>query len=131
VQLTGKDIRTALEQSLMEEYRNKVIYGYGFRGNMLGSLAVDGLKILYDPRVMPYDNGIAIFVGGEKLEDEREYSVGTLDMFTFRTGYESIANGREPVYLLPHFLRDLLRMELQRPGSLDESEVARWVSLAT
>ncbi|AIQ57424.1 bifunctional metallophosphatase/5'-nucleotidase [Paenibacillus borealis] len=131
VQLTGKDIRTALEQSLMEEYRNKVIYGYGFRGNMLGSLAVDGLKILYDPRVMPYDNGIAIFVGGEKLEDGREYSVGTLDMFTFRTGYESIANGREPVYLLPHFLRDLLRMELQRPGSLDESEVARWVSLAT
>lgn len=130
VQLTGKDIRIALEQSLMKEYRNKVIYGYGFRGEMLGSLAVDGLKILYDPRVMPYDNGIAIFVDGEKLEDGREYSVGTLDMFTFRTGYESLANGRDAVYLLPHFLRDLLRMELQRPGSLDESEAARWESTA-
>lgn len=131
VQLSGKDIRIALEQSLTEEYRNKVIYGYGFRGEILGSLAVDGLKILYDPRVMPYDNGIAVFVDGEKLEDRRVYSVGTLDMFTFRTGYESIANGKEAVYLLPHFLRDLLRMELQRPGSLDESGAARWESLDT
>ncbi|WP_342477364.1 bifunctional UDP-sugar hydrolase/5'-nucleotidase [Paenibacillus sp. FSL H7-0350] len=125
VQLTGKDIRTALEQSLMAEFRNKVIYGYGFRGEVLGTLAVDGLKILYDPRVMPYDNGIAIFAGGEQLEDTKVYSVGTLDMFTFRTGYESIANGREAVFMLPHFLRDLLRMELQRPGSLDECEAVR------
>ncbi|WP_341347045.1 bifunctional UDP-sugar hydrolase/5'-nucleotidase [Paenibacillus sp. FSL H3-0469] len=131
VQLTGKDIRIALEQSLMAEFRNKVIYGYGFRGEMLGTLAVDGLKILYDPRVMPYDNGIAIFAGGEQLEDTKVYSVGTLDMFTFRTGYESIANGREAVYLLPHFLRDLLRMELQRPGSLDECEAVRWERQST
>ncbi|WP_339255042.1 bifunctional UDP-sugar hydrolase/5'-nucleotidase [Paenibacillus sp. FSL P2-0136] len=131
VQLTGKDIRTALEQSLMAEFRNKVIYGYGFRGEVLGTLAVDGLKILYDPRVMPYDNGIAIFAGGEQLEDTKVYSVGTLDMFTFRTGYESIANGREAVYLLPHFLRDLLRMELQRPVSLDECEAVRWERQST
>ncbi|WNS46452.1 bifunctional UDP-sugar hydrolase/5'-nucleotidase [Paenibacillus sp. MMS20-IR301] len=126
VQLTGRDIRTALTQSLTAEFCNKVIYGYGFRGKILGSLAVDGLKILYDPRVMPYDNGIAVFVDGEQMEDERVYSVGTLDMFTFRTGYETIANGTEAVFLLPYFLRDLLRMELQRPGSLEESEAVRW-----
>ncbi|OKQ00308.1 bifunctional UDP-sugar hydrolase/5'-nucleotidase [Paenibacillus sp. P46E] len=126
VQLKGEDIRRALEQSLTEEYRTKAIFGYGFRGEVLGSLAVDGLKILYDPRAMPYDNGIAVFVAGEPLDENAIYSVGTLDMFTFRTGYESIANGTEPLYLLPHFLRDLLRMELQRPGSLEESESLRW-----
>lgn len=98
---------------------------------MLGSLAVDGLKILYDPAVMPYDNDIAIFVDGEPLEESREYEVGTLDMFTFRSGYESIANGRDTVYLLPHFLRDLLRMELQHPGSLEECMLVRWESRAT
>ena len=113
-------------QSLTEEFCNKAIFGYGFRGKVLGSLAVDGLKILYDPAVMPYDNSIAVFVDGEPLEDSREYNVGTLDMFTFRIGYESIANGRDPVYLVPHFLRDLLRMELQRPGSLEESANVRW-----
>lgn len=131
IKLAGRDIRTALVQSLTEEFCNKVIYGYGFRGNVLGSLAVDGLKILYDPAAMPYDNDIAVFVGGEPLEDDREYTVGTLDMFTFRTGYESIANGRDPVYLVPHFLRDLLRMELQRPGSLEECAITRWISSST
>lgn len=124
--LSGRDIRIALEQSLTEAFRNKVIYGYGFRGEMLGSLAVDGLKILYNPQTMPYDSGIAVFVEGEPLHDELDYSVGTLDMFTFRMGYESIANGKDIVFLLPHFLRDLLRMELQRPGSLDESGILRW-----
>ncbi|WP_375102416.1 bifunctional metallophosphatase/5'-nucleotidase [Paenibacillus sp. RS8] len=126
IKLKGIDIRTALEQSLTEEFYNKVIYGYGFRGNHLGSLAVDGLKILYDPRMIPYDKSVAVFVEGNPLEDEREYNVGTLDMFTFRAGYETIANGKDALFLLPHFLRDLLRMELQRPNSLDECMLTRW-----
>ncbi|MNI31943.1 Trifunctional nucleotide phosphoesterase protein YfkN precursor [compost metagenome] len=130
VKLSGKDIRTALTQSLTEEFFNKAIFGYGFRGKVLGSLAVDGLKILYDPALMPYDNSIAVFVEEEPLEDSREYEVGTLDMFTFRSGYESLGNGRDPVYLVPHFLRDLLRMELQHPGSLEDSASVRWERIA-
>ncbi|NUU63831.1 bifunctional metallophosphatase/5'-nucleotidase [Paenibacillus agri] len=126
VKLKGRDIRIALEQSLTEEFRNKAIFGYGFRGKQLGSLAVDGLNILYDSLVLPYDNDIAVFVEGQPLEDDLEYEVGTLDMFTFRIGYETLANGKDAVYLLPHFLRDLLRMELQRPGSLEESFISRW-----
>lgn len=126
IKLKGQDIRIALEQSLTDEFCNKVIWGYGFRGEFLGSLAVDGLKILYDPQIMPYDKGMAVFVGKEPLEDDREYNVGTLDMFTFRAGYETIANGKDALFLLPHFLRDLLRMELQRPNSLDECMINRW-----
>ncbi|WP_083205353.1 bifunctional UDP-sugar hydrolase/5'-nucleotidase [Bacillus sp. FJAT-27264] len=131
VKLKGRDIRIALEQSLTEEFRNKAIFGYGFRGKQLGSLAVDGLNILYDSLVLPYDNDIAVFVEGQPLEDDQEYEVGTLDMFTFRIGYETLANGKDAVYLLPHFLRDLLRMELQRPGSLEESFIPRWNKDAT
>ncbi|AIQ73354.1 MULTISPECIES: bifunctional metallophosphatase/5'-nucleotidase [Paenibacillus] len=126
IKLKGLDIRIALEQSLTEEFYNKVIFGYGFRGNYLGSLAVDGIKILYDPQQIPYDNNIAVFVEGNPLEDDKEYNVGTLDMFTFRAGYETIANGKDPLFLLPHFLRDLLGMELQRPDSLDECMLTRW-----
>lgn len=131
VKLSGRDIRIALKQSLMDEFYNKVIYGYGFRGKQLGTLAVDGLNILSDSHVMPYDNDVAVFVEGQPLEEDREYEVGTIDMFTFRIGYESLADGREAIYLLPHFLRDLLRMELQRPGSLDEAMIARWQHRST
>lgn len=124
--LTGRDILTALRQSMTDEYREKPIFGYGFRGKTLGGLAVDGLKILYDRASMPYDGNIAVFVEDDPLEEDKEYTVGTLDMFTFRSGYESIANGTNVVHLLPHFLRDLLRMELQRPGSLEECGKSRW-----
>ncbi|MNI79549.1 hypothetical protein D3C73_1360140 [compost metagenome] len=75
---------------------------------------------------MPYDDNVAVFVEGQPLEDEETYTVGTIDMFTFRLGYESIAEGKDVRVLLPNFLRDLLRLELQRPGSLEECRIPRW-----
>ncbi|MBY9080386.1 bifunctional metallophosphatase/5'-nucleotidase [Paenibacillus sp. HN-1] len=126
--LTGREIKTALSQSLSAEFREKPIFGYGFRGKYLGGLAVDGISILYDPAAMPYDDNVAVFVEGQPLADEEAYTVGTIDMFTFRLGYESIAEGKDVRFLLPYFLRDLLRIELQRPGSLEECRIPRWKS---
>ncbi|MGV2787971.1 bifunctional metallophosphatase/5'-nucleotidase, partial [Clostridium perfringens] len=65
---------------------------------------------------------------GQPLEPQREYKVGTLDMFTFKIGYESLSLGKDTVYMLPEFIRDLLRSELSRPGSLEESMIPRWIS---
>ncbi|SES91707.1 bifunctional UDP-sugar hydrolase/5'-nucleotidase [Paenibacillus sp. NFR01] len=126
VKLSGKAIRAALRQSLSTEFQDKAIYGYGFRGNTLGSLAIDGVNVLYDAAHLNYDSCIEAYVLGEPLNDDKVYNVGTLDMFTFHAGYESLAGDGDAVFLLPHFLRDLLRMELQRPGSLDEAEGKRW-----
>ncbi|WP_310549767.1 bifunctional metallophosphatase/5'-nucleotidase [Paenibacillus glufosinatiresistens] len=128
MKLKGSDVRRALEQSRTAEYRDKIVYGYGFRGERLGGLAVDGLNILSEQGPMPYDERIAVFVDGQPLEDEAEYTVGTLDMFTFRAGYETIGNGREVAFMLPHFLRSLLAMELKRPGSLETCAEPRFRS---
>ncbi len=126
VKLKGKDIRKALEESLLPDFWGREIKGFGFRGEILGNVAVDGLEVLYDPVRIPYDRIVEITHMGEKLLDEQEYEVGTLDMFTFGIGYESLALGSDPQFLLPEFLRDLLRFELVRPGSLAESERRRW-----
>ncbi|MDR0270965.1 bifunctional UDP-sugar hydrolase/5'-nucleotidase [Paenibacillus sp.] len=127
VRMKGKDIRSTLEQSLLPEFWGREIVGFGFRGEILGNVAVDGLEVLYDAGRIPYDRIVQITFMGEQLKDEQEYEVGTLDMFTFGIGYENIALGENPRFMLPDFLRDLLRLELQRPGSLDESEQNRWV----
>lgn len=124
--LSGADIRLAAEQSLTEVYWNRPIFGYGFRGKVLGSLAIDGMTVRYEEQPGGDLSIREIRVGGLPLDDRRLYRVGTLDMFTFGSGYESIAHGSQVEYLLPHFLRDLLRMELQRPGSLDEADRRRW-----
>ncbi|GIO31395.1 putative metallophosphoesterase YunD [Paenibacillus albilobatus] len=126
VTLKGKDIRNALEESLLPDFWGREIRGFGFRGEILGNVAVDGLEVLYDKGRIPYDRIVEITYMGERLQDEQEYEVGTLDMFTFGIGYESLAMGRNQRFLLPEFLRDLLRLELQRPGSLAESERNRW-----
>ncbi|WP_054957020.1 bifunctional metallophosphatase/5'-nucleotidase [Paenibacillus dakarensis] len=129
IKLSGADILQALEESLLPEYYDKKIFGYGFRGKVLGGLAVDGMEVLYNNEGSSYHKIIQASVQGIPIEREREYRVGTLDMFTFKVGYESLAKGKDIVFMLPEFLRDLLRQELSRPGALEQSFLHRFVPL--
>lgn len=126
VKLTGSNIIQALEESLLPEFYEKKIMGFGFRGKVLGVLAVDGLEVLFDKKGAPYHKIKQASVQGVPIEMDLEYAVGTLDMFTFKVGYESLALGRDVLYILPEFIRDLLRQELSRPGALEESFLPRW-----
>ncbi|AOZ93843.1 bifunctional metallophosphatase/5'-nucleotidase [Paenibacillus crassostreae] len=126
LKLKGSDIRYTLEQSLLSEYKEKMIKGYGFRGNVLGSIAIDGGTVLYDEFEIPFQKIKSIIINGIPLCDDQEYLVGTIDMFIFGGGYERIAKGRDRRFILPEFLRDLLSIELQRPSSLRECHEVRW-----
>ncbi|PAK49402.1 bifunctional UDP-sugar hydrolase/5'-nucleotidase [Paenibacillus sp. 7541] len=127
IKLSGSDLVQALEESLLEEFSGKKIFGFGFRGYILGALAVDGMEIRYDASAEPYRKISKITVQGEPLDRSREYTVGTLDMFTFKVGYETLSHGQDTVYMLPEFIRDLLRDELSRPGALEQTLIPRWL----
>lgn len=129
MRLRGEHILYSLEQSLLPEFSEKVIYGYGFRGKVLGNLCVDGLEVLYNPSAKPYHRIVQANLGGVPIEPEEEYLVGTLDMFTFGIGYERLTQGTDKVYMLPEFIRDLLRTELQEPGAVDSSFFKRWATI--
>lgn len=124
--LLGKEIKLALEQSLLVEYYEKEIYGYGFRGKVLGGICADGIEIMYNPVLPDYHKILQIIVQGVPLQLEQQYSVGTLDMFTFGIGYEGLQVGEDKVYYLPQFLRDLLKQELQTPHAVKNSTLKRW-----
>nr|WP_245251560.1 bifunctional UDP-sugar hydrolase/5'-nucleotidase [Paenibacillus turicensis] len=124
--LLGKEIKLALEQSLLVEYYDKEIYGYGFRGKVLGGICADGIEIMYNPVLPDYHKISQIIVQGVPLKLEQQYSVGTLDMFTFGIGYEGLQVGEDKVYYLPQFLRDLLKQELQTPHAVENSTLKRW-----
>lgn len=124
--LRGEDILYTLEQSLLPEWTDKSITGFGFRGKVLGSICVDGMDILYDNSKEPYQRIIRASIQGVPIQADQQYTVGTLDMFTFGIGYERLKLGKEIIYLLPDFIRDLLRYELQAPGSLDNCLLTRW-----
>lgn len=124
--LTGANIRQALEESLLEEFTQLPIRGFGFRGKVLGNLCVDGLTIEYNTALNSYEQITGVWVNGEPLIDTKEYVVGTLDMFTFKIGYTSLAKGRETKFYLPEFIRDVLHKELMDTSAVVHSFTKRW-----
>ncbi|MCR8659016.1 bifunctional metallophosphatase/5'-nucleotidase [Paenibacillus endoradicis] len=124
--LLGKDIKEALEQSILDEFIQLPIRGYGFRGERLGNLAVDGLEIQVKRSNPPMDKIISIKVNGIPLQLDQYYSVGTIDMFTFNVGYKSLANYKEVTYCLPEFIRYIVEVELMNLNNIDQSHYHRW-----
>lgn len=127
LKLTGAQLRQALEESLLPEFMEKPLFGFGFRGKVLGTLCLDGMEVEYDPDGKPYSKVVSIRVGEAPLIEERLYTVGTIDMFTFGIGYLSISQGVEPKFFLPEFLRDVLLHELKNAKALQDSSRQRWI----
>lgn len=128
--LKGADLKEALEQSLLPEFVGKAIKGFGFRGHVLGTLSVDGMEVTYDTTRDEYDRIVAVTIDGKALDEERSYEIGTIDMFTFKVGYESLYHSESRAYYLPEFIRDILANELQNPQSIRDSSRKRWLPLA-
>jgi 5'-nucleotidase len=127
IRLRGEDLMQALEESLLDEFMAKPIRGLGFRGEVLGSLCIDGLHVEYDPSRPPMQRIVTATVGDQRLQADREYLVGTIDMFTFGSGYISLRQGKQVEYLLPEFLRDILSAELKDELAVQASkEVRHW-----
>ncbi|WP_052476008.1 bifunctional metallophosphatase/5'-nucleotidase [Cohnella kolymensis] len=124
--LQGALILRALEESLLPEFYKLEIRGFGFRGRMLGTLCIDGMKIVADLSRPHYDKIIQVMVNGEPLTANRDYRVGTLDMFTFGAGYVGLKEGRDIRYLLPAFIRDVLIDALNDPSLVADCRNPRW-----
>ncbi|MDO7908480.1 bifunctional UDP-sugar hydrolase/5'-nucleotidase [Paenibacillus sp. JX-17] len=125
--LTGRELRRTLEESLLPEFTDRAIIGFGFRGKVLGSICVDGIQIKYDENRPSYDKITEITIQGQVVQDEGSYLIGTLDMFTFKVGYEELAKGRDVSLRLPEFLGNLLEEELKRPLALEQCFEQRWM----
>jgi 5'-nucleotidase len=119
--LSGADLLQALEESLLAEFQEKPIRGFGFRGELLGVLSLDGMRVEYDPARPPMKRIIAVTLGDNSLDLDRDYVVGTIDMFTFGLGYMSLSQGKQIEYLLPDFLRDVIAAELQDEDAVQSS----------
>lgn len=126
IHLKGRELLTALEQSLQEEFVRMPVYGNGFRGKQLGGLCVDGMHIRWNPDAPAGGRITEATAGGSPIDPDKEYRVGTADMFTFGIGYWSLKEGREPRYWLPEFLRDLLERELNDTEALEDCRKPRF-----
>ncbi|NEW07800.1 bifunctional metallophosphatase/5'-nucleotidase [Paenibacillus sp. SYP-B3998] len=127
ITLSGAHLLQALEESQLGEFIEKPIRGFGFRGEVLGVLCVDGIRVEVDSDRPPYERIIAVTVGDEPLLLDREYVVGTIDMFTFGSGYLSLGKGTNIAYMLPEFIRDVLAAQLQDEMAIQDCREARYI----
>ncbi|WP_164472746.1 bifunctional metallophosphatase/5'-nucleotidase [Cohnella candidum] len=112
LKLKGKELLQVMEESLLPEFHELEIRGFGFRGHVLGTLCYDGLEADADLSRRPYERISNVRVDGKPLEPDRDYTIGTLDMFTFGVGHLGLKEGRDVEYLLPEFIRECLIDEL-------------------
>ncbi|WP_027085448.1 bifunctional metallophosphatase/5'-nucleotidase [Cohnella panacarvi] len=112
IKLSGRQLIYALEESLLPEYYELEFRGFGFRGKVLGTLCTDGLELLIDETKPAYNRIVEARIGGEPLQADRQYDVGTLDMFTFGVGYVGLKEGADVRYLLPNYIRHTLAAAL-------------------
>lgn len=104
VELTGKELKEILTEAQNESLPHKQIKGLGFRGDILGIFVFEGIRF----------QGELIFVNGKKLELTEKYTLALPDMFTFGHFFKDVLPYKHKTYLLPEFLRDLLKWKLQQ-----------------
>lgn len=127
VELAGRHLLQALEESLLDEFIGMPIRGFGFRGKVLGTLCVSGITVRYDLSCAPYHRIKSVLDGsGAPLDPDRLYKVGMIDMFTFGIGYMSLSQGCQPQFYLPEFIRDVLRRQLADPAAIAACRIPRW-----
>lgn len=127
VYIKGKYIKQLLEQALDDDNIHRQVKGLGFRGEVLGWMCVDGLSIHYNPVLASGYRIVGMTVHGSPFQDERVYSVGTVDMFTFGWIFPLFSKAERVQYFLPELIRDVLEKELQKDIDFVRSKLKRWI----
>ena len=110
IRIKGKYLRTAIENSLLEEFQLHQTSGDGFRGKYIGNLQVsDNVKIKFT-KIKDTNHRISeFFINGTSLKDNSVYTITTSDHLQRGHAYLNLAKC-ELVKYHPDFLKDQLEI---------------------
>lgn len=121
-EIQGKCLRAAFEDSLDSDFCLMDGKGPGFRGKYLGRLHVsNNVRIQHNGRKV-----IEVIINGEKLNDDKWYTVATSDYLQRGTGYSSLKNNRNETYRV-EYIRDVLRDYIAKDEFVKNAQIDRWV----
>ncbi|MQJ50607.1 bifunctional metallophosphatase/5'-nucleotidase, partial [Escherichia coli] len=75
VRLSGVKLKEIITKSNKQEYMYEHAQGLGFRGNIFGGYILYNLGYIHSTG--------RYYLNGEEIEDDKEYVLGTIDMYTF------------------------------------------------
>jgi 5'-nucleotidase len=116
----GSDIHAILEKALRPEYFLKRGLGFGFRGGIIGFMAVANAEV--DFSVINRDPVVnAIRIGGQDLQPRKQYRVVTCEYLWLSPVFEEFHRGQEVHVQIP-LVREVLRDALSKPHVLRKAE---------
>ncbi|WP_100373949.1 bifunctional metallophosphatase/5'-nucleotidase [Bacillus sp. FJAT-45037] len=108
VKITGEQLHKTILRAYTSEMRTLALKGFGFRGKILGRMMFTGIDVELDKNEQVLD----ILVKGRSIEFQKEYTLATLDMYTFGHLYPEVADSEYKKYFMPELLRDILAWKL-------------------
>ena len=117
---SGKQIKDAIFASQKDEYIYMTSNRWaGFRGTELGTIAVS-----YNVQV---DCGLQIItIGGQLLDEEKEYRVLTSDFLQRGYGYDMLGESLKETSFAKEYFRDLLEMKLNDLQFIESAKIIRF-----
>lgn len=111
ITLNGTELLEVIRTGKNEKWPKLEIKGLGFRGKYLGAILYEQLHELEDGTVL---------VNEIPLELEKEYTLATLDMFTFGYFFPTLKLAQKQ-YFMPEMIRDIVKWYGQRKKMKYES----------
>lgn len=104
IELTGREMKEIFTQANRHEYKDEIVRGLGFRGDIFGCFVTDNIHYIQSER--------EYYIGDELIDEKKIYKLGTLDMYTFGRIFPQFRYSKKE-YLVPDLLRDIIKDYLQ------------------
>lgn len=106
IMLTGAELEEIFKLSLNKEWPYIKIKGLGFRGDLMGAMLYEKIEM---------DKNGQVFIVNHPIQAKKEYTLATLDMFTFGFFFPSLKHAKKEYYM-PELIRDVVSTFGKRLG---------------
>ena len=104
IELTGREMKEVFTQANQHEYKDEIVRGLGFRGDIFGCFVTDNIHYIQSER--------EYYIGDELIDEKKKYTLGTLDMYTFGRIFPQFRYSKKE-YIVPDLLRDIIKNYLE------------------
>lgn len=104
INLTGRELKEVINVSQQHEYKDEIVKGFGFRGDLFGMYVLHNIGYIQSQQ--------RYFIGTDEIDNHKNYKLATLDMYTFGRFFPQFVQN-EKEYFMPEFLRDLMQTAIE------------------
>lgn len=125
ISLTGRDIYHIVERSVLPECYDRKGFGFGFRGSVVGFLALANAAAVLERDQVGGRRLVSLKVNGQPLVPDRWYRVVTCEYLWLAPVFPEFHGGRDVEFEVP-LVRDVLRDAMRNRDQITAAHTNRY-----